>query len=74
MKQTAANIGVLLIMIGLLFFLWFMFSASLYKFGNPKLTQTELEIWTFMNWWRWIPPLAGVGGGGWLLHWASRKQ
>jgi hypothetical protein len=73
MKQTAANLGILLTVVSAFFFIGFAIYASVYRYGNPKLTETELQIWALMNWWRWVLPMAGLGGGYWLLYWAARK-
>jgi hypothetical protein len=72
MKQLAVNVGVLLVVVGLFFFVGFAIYASFYRYGNPKLTETELQIWAIMNWWRWLLPLGVFGGGCGLIYWSKK--
>lgn len=73
MRQWAVNLGVLLIVVGLFFFLGFTFYASVYRYSNPKLTETELQIWALVNWWKWLAPLGVFGSGCGLLYWAGKN-
>ena len=72
MKQMAMNVGALLILLGIFFFVGFAIYAGFYRYGNPKLTETELHIWAILNWWRWLIPLAGLGVGWGLVYWAQK--
>ncbi len=72
MKNAAMNLGVLVVVVALFFFIAFAFAASVYRYSNPKLTETELQIWAILHWYYWVGPLAGFGAGSWLIWW-SRK-
>lgn len=59
-------LGIVFLALNCVAFIWF-------RFEYPKMTETELMIWTIERWWAWIPSFGLVGMGMWLVAEGKEK-